>query len=105
MIIDLINPVISNQSGGIFTIPVPEKEEVITIVARRDATGNYYLSGSDLYRLPEEEFFKALQGLAKDLQRKEFKAKHAEKLIEARKATSEGQAQSLLKKLGLDDLL
>ena len=106
MIIDLINPVISNQSGGIFTIPVPEKEdEVITIVARRDATGNYYLSGSDLYRLPEEEFFKALQGLAKDLQRKEFREKHSQQLQEARKASAEGQAQSLLKRLGLDDLL
>lgn len=105
MVIDLIKPVVSNQHGGIFTIPVPEKEEVITIVARRDATGNYYLSGSDLYRLPEEEFFKALQGLVKDLQKIEFKAKHAEKLAEARKAASEGQAQSLLKRLGLDDLL
>lgn len=105
MVIDIIEPVISNQKGGIFTIPVPEKEEVITIVARRDATGNYYLTGSDLYRLPEEEFFKALQGLVKDLQKIEFKAKHAEKLAEARKAASEGQAQSLLKRLGLDDLL
>ena len=105
MVIDLIKPVVSNQHGGIFTIPVPEKEEVITIVARRDATGNYYLTGSDLYRLPEEEFFKALQGLEKDLQKIDFREKHSQKLQEARKAASEGQAQSLLKRLGLDDLL
>lgn len=105
MVIDLIKPVVSNQHGGIFTIPVPEKEEVITIVARRDATGNYYLTGSDLYRLPEEEFFNALQGLAKDLQRMEFREKHSQQLQEARKASAEGQAQSLLKRLGLDDLL
>jgi len=105
MVIDLIKPVVSNQHGGIFTIPVPEKEEVITIVARRDATGNYYLTGSDLYRLPEEEFFNALQGIAKDLQRMEFREKHSQQLQEARKAASEGQAQSLLKRLGLDDLL
>lgn len=105
MVIDIIEPVISNQKGGIFTIPVPEKEEVITIVARRDATGNCYLTGSDLYRLPEEEFFKALQGLVKDLQKIEFREKHSQKLQEARKAASEGQAQSLLKRLGLDDLL
>ena len=105
MVIDIIEPVISNQKGGIFTIPVPEKEDVITIVARRDATGNYYLTGSDLYRLPEEEFFKALQGLVKDLRKIEFREKHSQKLQEARKAASEGQAHSLLKKLGLDDLL
>ena len=105
MIIDLINPVISNRYGGIFTIPVPGKEEVITIVARRDTAGNYYLNGDDLYRLPEEEFFNALQGLAKDLQRMEFREKHSQQLQEARNEASEGQAQSLLKRLGLDDLL
>lgn len=105
MIIDLIKPVISNQHGGIFTIHVPEKEGVITLVARRDATGNYYLNGDDLYRLSDEEFFKALQGLVKDLQKMEFKEKHSKELQEARKVASEGQAQSLLKRLGLDDLL
>ena len=105
MIIDLIKPVISNQHGGIFTIHVPEKEGVITLVARRDATGNYYLNGDDLYRLSDEDFFKALQGLVKDLQKMEFKEKHSKELQEARKVASEGQAQSLLKRLGLDDLL
>lgn len=105
MIIDLIKPVISNQHGGIFTIHVPEKEEVITLVARRDATGNYYVNGDDLYRLSDEEFYKALQGLVKDLQKMEFKEKHSKELQEARKVASEGQAQSLLKRLGLDDLL
>lgn len=109
MIIDLIKPVVSNQHGGIFVIPIPSEEDEdggkITIVARRDAAGNYYLNGDDLYHFREEDLFKALQGLAKDLKRIEFREKHSQQLAEARKAASEGQAQSLLKRLGLDDLL
>ena len=102
MIIDHLDPVVSNRHGGIFVIPTPEK--VVTVVARRDADDKYFISGDDLRNF-NDDFFKALPVLAKDLQRNEFKAKHAEKLSEARKAASEGQAQSLLKKLGMDDLL
>jgi hypothetical protein len=107
MVIDLIKPVVFNKDGGIFAIPISsegEEEKIVTVVARRDAANNYFLGGRDLRNLGEN-FFKALPGLAKDLQRNEFKAKHAEKLSEARKEASEGQAQSLLKRLGLDDLL
>lgn len=107
MIIDHLDPVVSNHHGGIFVIPTPseeDKEKIVTIVARRDAANGYYISGDDFRNL-DDDFFKALAVLAKDLQRDEFKVKHAEKLNEARKAASEGQAQSLLKKLGLDDLL
>ena len=107
MIIDYLYPVVSNRHGGIFMMPTTSDEDegkIVTIVARRDAAGNYYISGDDLRNL-DDDFFKALAVLAKDLQRDEFKVKHAEKLNEARKAASEGQAQSLLKKLGLDDLL
>lgn len=62
MIIDLIDPVISNQEGGIFAIPSVDGD-VITIIARRDATGNYYLSGNELRSL-RREFFSALPGIA-----------------------------------------
>ena len=61
MIIDLIDPVISNQEGGIFTIPLVGGD-VITIIARRDATGNYYLSGNELRSL-RREFFSTLPGI------------------------------------------
>lgn len=61
MIIDLIDPVISNKDGGIFAIP--SADGVITIVARRDATGNYYLSGNELRSL-RREFFSALPSIA-----------------------------------------
>lgn len=108
MVIDLIDPVVSNKDGGIFAIPMSSEdgeEKIITFVARRDAIGKYFISGNDLRNLDEVDFFKALPGLAKDLHRKEFREKHSQKLTEARKAASEGQAQSLLKKLGLDDLL
>lgn len=60
MIIDLIDPVISNQDGGIFVIP--STDGVITIIARRDATGNYYLSGNELRSL-RREFFSALPSI------------------------------------------
>ena len=103
MIIDHLDPVISNRHGGIFAIQAPG-EEIVTVVARRDADGNYYITGEEFRQL-NDDFFKALPVLAKDLRRNEFKVKHAEKLSEARKAASEGQAQSLLTKLGLDDLL
>lgn len=62
MIIDLIDPVISNQEGGIFAIP-SAGGDVITIIARRDATGNYYLSGNELKSL-RREFFSALPSIA-----------------------------------------
>lgn len=61
MIIDLIDPVISNQDGGIFAIP--STDGVITIIARRDATGTYYLSGNELRSL-RREFFSALPSIA-----------------------------------------
>lgn len=103
MIIDHLDPVISNRHGGIFALQTPS-EEIVTVVARRDADGNYYITGEE-FRNFNDDFFKALPVLAKDLRRNEFKVKHAEKLSEARKAASEGQAQSLLTKLGMDDLL
>lgn len=62
MIIDLIDPVISNKEGGIFAIPSVDGD-VITIIARRDATGNYYLSGNELRSL-RREFFSALPSIA-----------------------------------------
>ena len=107
MVIDYPDPVVSNRHGGIFVIPTTSEEDegkIVTIVARRDAAGNYYITGEELRNF-NDDFFKALPVLAKNMRRNEFKAKHAEKLNEARKAASEGQAQSLLKKLGMDDLL
>ena len=105
MVIDRLDPVVSNRHGGIFVVPtLSEEEKIRTVVARRDADSKYYITGDDLRNL-DDDFFKALPKLEKELQRNEFKATHAKKLNEARKAASEGQAQSLLKKLGLDDLL
>lgn len=105
MVIDFIKPVITNKDGGIFAIPMPSEggeEKIITVVAWRDAANNYFLGGRDLQKLGEN-FFKALQGLAREFQKTEFRKKHSQKLQEAREAASEGQAQSLLKRLGLDD--
>lgn len=107
---DIIKPVVHNDAGAIFSVRYDEGygTRSVALVARKDKlTGQYYMSGEDLYHIGDD-LFRALANspeLRKAAKAQVFKAKQAEELQKARKEASVCQAAHILTSLGLDDLI
>lgn len=98
LLIDNLDPVVENDTAGVFVVTHDGRQ--CSIVAQRRSDGKFYLNGNDLHQLtsstlaPPDNYEKVL-----------FAAKHAANMQQRRTEAAVSQATNLISKLGLDDLI